>query len=97
MRLFSPFDYFVFAIGAIGTLNVFGVPIRMPQLILIILGGLSGMICCFSILPLAFDRFVPRLDRQQRRIHAYHVLVNLIPTIYVLTHLRETPWGRFTC
>ena|SRR5436190_20128926 len=97
MRMFSPFDYFVFAVGAIGTLNVFGVPIRMPQLIVIILGGLSGMICGFSILSLALDRFVPRLDRKERRIHVYHVLANIIPTIYVLSHLRETPWGRFTC
>ena len=97
MRMFSSFDYFAFAIGAVGTLNVFGAPIRIPQLIVTVLGVLSGIICCFSILSLAFDRFVPRLDRKERRIHVYHVLANIIPTIYVLSHLRETPWGRFTC
>jgi len=53
MRAFKPFDYFVIAIGMIGTLNVFGVLIRMPQLIVVILGALSALICCFSILSLA--------------------------------------------
>jgi hypothetical protein len=72
---------------------MFGAPIRMPQLIVVILGVLSALICCFSILSFAFDRFVPRLDRKQRRIHIYYVLVNLIPTIYVFSHLRETPWS----
>jgi hypothetical protein len=97
MRTFKLFDYFVIAVGIIGTLNVFGAPIRMLQLIVIVLGTLSALICCFSILSLALNRFVPRLDPQQQRIHVYHILVNLIPTIYILTHLTETPWERFTC
>src|SRR5438067_2519460 len=95
MRAFKPFDYFVIAIGMIGTLNVFGVLIRMPQLIVVILGALSALICCFSILSLALNRFVRHLDPQQQRIHLYHIFVNLIPTIYILTHLTETPWERF--
>jgi hypothetical protein len=89
--MLSAFDYFAFAIGVIGTLTVFGAPITIPQLIVTVLGVLSGIICCFSILLLAFDRFVPRLDRKKRRIHVYHVLANIIPTIYVLSHLKETP------
>ena len=97
MRVFKPFDYFVIAIGTIGTLNVFGAPIRLPQLIVVILGALSTLICCFSILSLALNRFVRHLDPQQQRVYLYHILVNLIPTIYILTHLKETPWERFTC
>ena len=46
---------------------------------------------------LAFDRFVPRFDRKERRIHVYLLSANIIPTIYVLSHLKETPWGLFTC
>jgi hypothetical protein len=97
MKMFNRFDYFSLAIATIGTLKVFGAPISMSQLMVIILGLFSALICCFSILSLAFDRFVPRLDRKERRIHVYHVLANIIPTIYVLSQLKETPWGRFTC
>ena len=97
MRTFKPSDYFVIAIGTVGTLNVFIPPIRMPQLIVVILGVLSALICCFSILLLALNRFVRHLDPQERRIYLYYIFANLIPTIYILTHLTETPRERFTC
>lgn len=97
MKKLHAFDYLVFTIGAIGTLNVFGVPTGMPQLVLIILGALSAIACCFAILLLAFDRFVRRFDREQRRIYVYYILANIIPTIYILSHLKETPSGLFTC
>ena len=97
MRLFSFFDYLAFAIGAIGTLAVFGAPIRMPQLIVTLFLVLSGIICCFSVFLLVFDRFVPRLDRREQRVHIYHVLANIIPTIYLVSHLKETPWEFFSC
>ena len=97
MQAFKPFDYFVIVIGIIGTLNVFGVFSKMPQMTLIILGVLSGLFCCFSVLSLALNRFVRHLDSKQQRIHLYHIFANLIPTIYILTHLTETPLGRFTC
>jgi hypothetical protein len=95
MRMLTSFDCFVLAIGTIGTLNVFKLPIMMPEVVAVISWALSALICCFSILLLGVNRFVPRLNPRQQRIHIYYVLVTLIPTIYILTHLKETPWERF--
>jgi hypothetical protein len=95
LRLFSFFDYLAFLIGAIGTLLVFGASIIMSRVIVALLLVLPGIICCFSILLPVFDRFVPRFDPRERRVHVYHVLTNIIPTIYVLNHLKETPWEFF--
>jgi len=97
MRPFSFFDYVAFGIGAFGTLSVFGTPIGLPQLVVNVLIVFSGIIFCFSMFSLALDRFVPRLDRKDRRTHVYYALANLTPTIYLLTHLKETPPGLFTC
>ncbi len=97
MSAFKPFDYFVIANGMIGTLNVFGALPKMPQLIVVVLGVVSALIFCFSIVSLALNRYVRHLDPQQTRFHLYHIFANLIPTIYILTHLTETPEGRFTC
>src|SRR6266478_707740 len=85
LRAFRPFDYVVIAIGIIGTLNVLGAFIEMPQPVLVILEALSGVFFCFSVLSLVLNRFVRHLDSQQQRIHLYHIFANLIPTIYVLT------------
>jgi hypothetical protein len=95
MKAFEPFDYFVIAIGVIGTLNLFGVLIKLPQPIIVILGVISSMIRCFSILLLALNIFVRHLDPQQQRLHRFYVFANLMPTIYILTHLTETPWECF--
>lgn len=95
MRLPRFFDYVVLAIGTIGTLNVFKLPIVMPEVVAVISWALSALICCFSVMLLGLNRFVPRLNRGEQRIHIYYVLVTLIPTVYILTHLKETPWERF--
>ena len=97
MSVFKPFDYFVIIIGMIGTLNVCGALPKIPQMIVVILGAVSALLCCFSIASLALNRFVRHFDSQHQRLHLYHILANLIPAIYILTHLTETPWGRFTC
>jgi len=95
VKTFKPFDYVIIALGLIGTLNVFGALGKMPQPITVMLAVLSSMICCFSIALLALNRFVRHIDpRYQRRLR-YHVFANLIPTIYLITHLTETPWERF--
>ena len=91
MNAFKAFDYFAIAIGILATLNVFGV----LQPMVFILGPVSALICCFSILSLALNRFVPHLASQQQRLHLYHILANLIPTIYILTHLKETTYSVF--
>lgn len=95
MRMRKPFDYFVLVIGTLGTLNVFKLPIMMPEVVAVLSWALSALICCFSILLLGLNRFVPRLNPHQERIQIYYTLITLIPTIYILTHLKETPWERF--
>src|SRR5262245_8838040 len=95
MKMFSPFYYFALAIGAVGTLNVFGAPLRIPQLIVVVFRSLSGLISCFSILLLTFDRFVTRLDQKERRIHVYYVLANVIPTIYISQPFEGNALGTF--
>jgi len=95
MRMRKPFDYFVLAIGIVGTLSIFKLPIMMPEAVAVTSWAVSAIICCFSVLLLGLNRFVPRLSGSQRRIHIYYVLVTLIPTVYILTHLKETPWQRF--
>jgi hypothetical protein len=89
------FDYFVLTIGLVGTLNVFGVPIDMPRMVVVVLGVLSSLFCCFSLLLLAFNRFVPHLDRPNHRLQLFYIFLNLAPTIYIFSHLTETPWEYF--
>jgi hypothetical protein len=95
MSAFRPFDYFVIAIGMIGTLNAIGALPKMPQLVVVISGVVSALVCCFSIVLLGLNRYVRHLGSQQKRFYLYHIFANLVPTIYILTHLRETPWERF--
>jgi hypothetical protein len=97
MSGFKPFDYFAIVIDMFGTLKWFGALVQVPQLLAILLGGLSALICFFSLLSLAHDRYVRPLNPRRQRIYLYHFLSNLIPTIYILSHLTETPWERFTC
>jgi len=82
------FDYFVLAIGGLATLGAFKlilVPPVLGRLSLI----LSTFICFYSILSLAADRFHPRLTKHEKRVQIYHILVTIIPTLYLLTHLKS--------
>jgi hypothetical protein len=97
MSRFKPFDYFAIVVGMFGTLNWLVELVKVPQLLVVISGVLSTLICFFSLLLLAQNRFARRLGRQQRRIYLFHFFFNLIPAINILTHLTETPWERFTC
>jgi hypothetical protein len=56
---------------------------------------LSSMICCFSIALLALNRFVRYIEPRHQRLVCYYLFTNLIPTIYLMMHLTETPWERF--
>ena len=93
MNGFKAFDYFAITIGLLATCSVLG----LLQPLAAILGPVCALICFFSIASLALNRYVRHLDRQQKRLHLYHIFANLIPTIYILTHLAETPLGLFTC
>jgi hypothetical protein len=88
---FKPLDYCVFGIGLVGTLKACGLLTNMPRILVVVLGVLSSFICCFSILLLAFNRFIPHLDRPNHRLHVFYVFSNLVPTIYLFSRLTETP------
>jgi hypothetical protein len=97
MRSFKLFDGVVIIIGMIGTLHAFGALTNVPHIIVVALGVFSSMICGFSIVSLALNRYIRRIYLQQQRFYLYHILATAIPMIYFVTHLTETPWGRFTC
>src|SRR5258706_9727937 len=97
MSGFKPFDYFAIVIGMFGTLNWLVALVKVPQLLVVILGVLSTLICFFSLLSLAHNRYVRRLNPQQQRIYLYHFFSNLVPAIYIVSHLTETEWQRFRC
>jgi len=86
MLLRTFFDYFVFAIGGLATLGAFRLIIIPPMLVRLTL-ILSAFICFYSILSLGADRFHPRLSKHEQRSQISHILVTLIPTVYLLTHL----------
>ena len=86
MSAFKPFDYFVIAIGMIGTLNAIGALSQMPQLVVVMSGVVSALVCCFSIVLLGLNRYVRHLGPQQKRFYLYRIFANLVPTsIFSLT------------
>lgn len=94
MKAFKPFDYFVIAIGVIGTLNALGVA-TMPEPLVVVLGIASTFFCLSSVILLLFHAYVPRLELTKYRRHVLYTFSNLVPAIYVLMHLKETPWEHF--
>jgi hypothetical protein len=88
-------DYFVIAIGVVGTLSVFGAVTRMPRLVLLTLLVFSSLICCFSLLLLTLKRFIPGVAAHRQKHHRCYVLANLVPAIYSLTRLSESQWRFF--
>jgi hypothetical protein len=94
--MIKPFDYFIISFGLIATLNVFGILGDLPQVITVVLGAFSAMFCVFSIILLTLAGFVRPIGPQRKRLLRYYVFANLIPTVYLVTHLIETPWERFT-
>ena len=93
----EPFDYASVIIGLIGTLMILGAFGEVQNTLMVIFTAISTMICLFSMGPLSMNLFIRHLDPIRQRLHAFHAFVNLPPTIYLLAHLTETPWGKFTC
>jgi hypothetical protein len=54
------------------------------------------MICLFSVGLLSINLFLRYLEPIEKHLYALHALSNLAPTLYLLAHLTETPWGKFT-
>ncbi len=90
----KPFDYFVIAVGLTGTLNALGV-FLLHEALVVILGIASTFFCCFSVILLVLHAYVPRLPLNEYRRQVVYTFSNLVPTIYILTHLKETPWEFF--
>jgi len=94
MNVFKLFDYFVIAIGVIGTLSALGV-FAMPEPLVVVLGIASTFFCLFSVILLVLHAYVPRLSITEYRRLVLYTFSNIVPTIYVLRHLKETPWEHF--
>ena len=91
----EPFDYASVIIGLTSTLMILGAFGEVPNILMVFSTGISTMICLFSMGPLSMNLFIRHLDTLGQRLHAFHAFVNLPPTIYLLAHLKETPWGKF--
>ena len=89
------FDFASAIIGLIGTLLIIGAFGEVPNLLLVIATGISTMICLLSMGPLGMNLVIRHMDPIQQRLHAFHAFVNLPPAIYLLAHLKETPWNKF--
>jgi len=95
VRHLTLFDYAICAVGLLGTIATLGILGHLPNLLLVLTTVISGIICMFS-LGLLLDNFWRHsLKPIDKRLHALHFFMNLPPTIYLLVHLRETPWDRF--
>jgi hypothetical protein len=97
MMALRPLDCLIITVGLIGTFNVFGLLGNVPNPITVILGLFCTMMFFLSIGPLTISLFLGDIGWDYRRLHCYHALANLVPTLYLLAHLKETPWGGFVC
>ena|SRR5438067_982688 len=96
MNHLKPFDYASSALGLLGTMLTLGVFGNVPKLLIVVTEVFSAIICLFSLGPLILNLWVHSLEPLERRLYNFHLLVNLAPTIYLLAHLTETPWEKFT-
>ena len=90
------YDYASAINGLTGTLLILGVFGEVPNILMVISTAISTMICLLSMGPLCMNLLVRHLDPIRQPLHAFHAFVNLPPTIYLLAHLKETPWEKFT-
>jgi hypothetical protein len=49
-------------------------------------------ICLLSLGILAVNLIAKYLDPAEQRVYFYHMLCNLIPTLHLLSRLKETRW-----
>ena len=91
------YDYASAITGLTGTLLILGTFGELPNILMVISTAIPTMICLFSMGPLSMNLFIRCLDPIEQRRHTFHALVNLPPTIYLLAHLKETPWQKFVC
>lgn len=91
----KPFDYVSCGIGLVGTVLVSGF-VRVPNPIIVFLGIASALLCLSSVGPLAIHLFSRILEPDEQKLYTLHAGANLVPTLYFLAHLTETPWGKFT-
>ncbi len=92
MLTFKPFDYCVIVLGAIGTFNVLGGLGNTPNFITLTSGIFSSLIFVMSFAHLTINIFAHHLTRRHKQVHAFFVMANILPALYLLAHLKETPW-----
>lgn len=85
----------IVTVGAVGTLNAFGLLPQLPHLLVVLLGVTSLGICALTIETLFVNWFTQYPTGVQERRNLYYFLVNVAPALHLVTHLRESPWFIF--
>jgi hypothetical protein len=93
--MLKPFDYGSCAFGIIGTLILLGLFGQLSRPIIWVWLFFSTSLCLISLGPLVVNLFTHYLEHSKQRIYLLHVLCNLVPTLYLISHLKETPWEKF--
>jgi|SRR5207249_4840198 predicted membrane channel-forming protein YqfA (hemolysin III family) len=94
-QILKPFDYGSCVFGITGTLLLLGVFGQPPRPVIVIWGFFSTFVCLVSLGPLVVNLFIHYLKRSELLIYLLHASCNLVPTLYLLSHLKETPWEIF--
>ena len=88
------FDYASCGFGIAATLYVMLFPNGVGPLLFFI-EALAASICLLFLSMLAANFVTHHLNRSEMRIAFYHVASNLVPTLHLLSRLKETPWEKF--
>ena len=91
---FERFDYASWIFGIMATLVVIVSP-NAPGPLLFFVEAFATLICLWFLSTLVANFFMHHLNRSEVRICFYHVACNFIPTLHLLSRLKETPWERF--
>jgi hypothetical protein len=85
-------DYFTCAFGIVVTLLVLGIFGNAPRPIIFIFEWIAAGICLLSLGTLGLNLVTRFLEPGEQRAYFYHMLCNLVPTVHLLSRLRESPW-----
>jgi hypothetical protein len=91
---FTRFDYLSYVFGILATVFVImSRDARGPLLFFV--EAFAALICLVFLATFVANIFTHQLSRSEARICVYHIACNLLPTIHLLSRLKETPWSQF--
>jgi hypothetical protein len=90
----KPFDYASCAFGIGASLAVLLLS-GIPGVVLFMIEAIAAVICLLFLSMFVGSVFAGHLGHSEQRICLYHVACNFIPTLHLLSRLKETPWNHF--